>query len=122
MKKFEESINKVLTTKVNIYDNFVKDCVAQGKKPQEEKITEYYKKKRKEYDCLPEVIFLVNHYREVTTVNLKFDNIYNDTLSNDDYKFFKIAVLNLHWILSSLKNVKYNFISYPIEKSLSGRI
>ena len=121
VKKFEESINKVLTKKINIYDNFVKDCVAQGKKPQEEKITEYYKRKRKEYDCLPEVIFLVNHYREVTTVNLKFDNIYNDTLSNDDYKFFKIAVLNLHWILSSLKNVKYNFISYPIEKSLSGR-
>ena len=121
IKKFEESLNKVLTKKINIYDNFVKDCNAKGKKPQDEKITEYYKKKRKEYDCLPEVIFLVNQFRDITTVNLELDYIYNDTLPDDHYKYFKIAVLNLHWILTSLKNVKYNFNSYPIESLLSIR-
>ena len=121
MKKFEDSINKVLTKKINIYDDFVKYCAEKKIDISKEKITDYYKKKRKEYDCLPEVIFLVNQFREVKTINLEIDSIYNDELTNDDYKFFKLAILNFHWILNSLKTVKYNFNSYPIERLLSLR-
>ena len=100
MRKLEEAVSKVITQKINIYDNYVKWCNSNGKDPKKEKITEFYKERRKEYDCLPEVIFLVNHFYKITTVNLELDKIYNQELTDDEYKFFEIAILNLHWILT----------------------
>jgi hypothetical protein len=99
MNKLEESISKIREKKINIYDEFVKWCIKEKKDPKKEKITEYYKKRRKDYDCLPEVIFLVNHFSSITTVNLELDKIYNQEFSEEEYKYFEIGVLNIHWIL-----------------------
>ena len=86
MTKLEESIAKIIDKKINIYDEFVKWCIKENKDPKKEKITEYYKKRRKDYDCLPEVIFLVNHFSSITTVNLELDKIYNQEFSEEEYK------------------------------------
>ena len=121
MRKLEEAVSKVITQKINIYDNFVKWCTSNSKDPKNEKITDFYKERRKEYDCLPEVIFLVNHFYKITTVNLELDKIYNQELTDDEYKFFEIAILNLHWILNSLENVKFNLICRELHRSLFKR-
>ena len=121
MRKLEEAVSKVITKKINIYDNFVKWCVSKSKDPKKEKITEFYKERRKEYDCLPEIIFLVNHFYKITTVNLELDKIYNQELTDDEYKFFEIAILNLHWILNSLENIKFNLICRELHRALYKR-
>ena len=59
---------------------------------------------------LPELIFLVNHFSKITTVNIELDKIYNPENSDDEYKFFEIAVLNLHWILNSLENIDLSYV------------
>ena len=121
MAKLEEAVNKVLTQKINIYDDFIKYCAKNSKDPNKEKITEYYKERRKDYDVLPEIIFLVNHFRKITTVNIELDKIYSSDLTPEDFKFLEIAVLNLHWILNSLENVKLNLIFREIQFSLFRR-
>jgi outer membrane lipoprotein-sorting protein len=121
MTKLEEAINKVLTQKINIYNDFIKYCSSKHLDPNKEKITEYYKERRKEYILLPEIIFLINHFRTITTVNIELDKIYSDNLTEIDFKFLKLAVLNLHWILTSLVNVKFNLIFREIQFSLFKR-
>ena len=73
MGRLNEAIDRFSEKKINIYDEFVKWCVKERKDPKKEKITDYYKKRRKDYDCLPEVIFLINHFSSITTVNLELD-------------------------------------------------
>ena len=121
MKKLEETIDKVMKEKINIYDQFVKWCAEEKKDPKKEKLTEFLKKRRKDYDLLPELIFLVNHFSKITTVNIELDKIYNPECTDDDYKFFEIAVLNLHWILNSLENIKFNLICRQIQSLLFKR-
>jgi hypothetical protein len=121
MTKLEESIAKIIDKKINIYDEFVKWCIKENKDPKKEKITEYYKKRRKDYDCLPEVIFLVNHFSSITTVNLELDKIYNQEFSEEEYKYFEIGVLNIHWILRSLENIKFNLICREMQRTLFKR-
>ena len=121
MKKLEESVNKVIKDKINIYDDFIKWCVKEKKDQNKENITEFCKNKRKEYDCLPEVIFMVNKFSKIETVNLELDKICNPDLTDEEYKFFEIAVLNLNWILNSLKNIKFNLIYSKIQETLFNR-
>ena len=121
MRKLEEAINKVLKDKINIYDNFVNWCAKEKKDPKKEKMTEYYKKNRKDYDCLPEVIFMVNHFSKITTINLELDKIYNAELKEDEYKFLELGILNIHWILNSLENVKFNLICKQLQSLLFKR-
>ena len=117
MGKLIEAIDKFSEKKINIYDEFVKWCVKQGKDPKKEKITEYYKKRRKDYDCLPEVIFLINHFSSITTVNLELDKIYKEDLDEEDYKYYEIAILNIHWVLRALENIKINLSCREIQKN-----
>ena len=121
MKKLEEAIDKVMNQKINIYDQFVKWCAEEKKDPKNEKLTEFLKKRRKNYDLLPELIFLVNHFSKITTVNIELDKIYNPENSDDEYKFFEIAVLNLHWILNSLENINFNLICRQMQSLLFKR-
>ena len=121
MRKLEETKEKVIKDKINNYDEFIKWCAQEKKDPKEEKITEYLKKKRRNYDLLPEIIFLLNHFSKITIVNIELDKIYHPECSDDDYKFFEIAVLNLNWILISLENIKLNLNCRHIQSSLLKR-
>ena len=116
MGKLIESIDKFSRKKINIYDEFVKWCVKERKDPKKEKITEYYKKRRKDYDCLPEVIFLINHFGSITTVNLELDKIYREDLDEEDYKYYEIAILNIHWVLRNLEKIKINLSCRDIQQ------
>ena len=117
MGKLNEAIDKFSVKKINIYDEFVKWCVKERKDTKTEKMTEYYKKRRKDFDCLPEVIFLINHFSSITTVNLDLDKIYKDDLDEEDYKYYEIAILNIHWILRGLEKIKINLSCGEIQKN-----
>ena len=121
LAKLKDSISKVLTQKINIHDQFIKWCNTKGKDPQKEKITEYLKKRRKEYDCLPEIIFMVNHFNTIETINIELDKFLSPELTEEEYKYFEIGILNIHWILNSLKNIKFNFSSRQLETLLFNR-
>ena len=117
MGRLNEAIDRFIEKKINIYDEFVKWCVKERKDPKKEKITDYYKKRRKDYDCLPEVIFLINHFSSITTVNLELDKIYKEDLNEEDYKYYEIAILNIHWILRALEKIKINLSCSAIQKN-----
>ena len=117
MGRLNEAIDRFSEKKINIYDEFVKWCVKERKDPKKEKITEYNKKRRKDYDCLPEVIFLINHFSSITTVNLELDKIYKEDLNEEDYKYYEIAILNIHWILRALEKIKINLSCSSIQKN-----
>ena len=121
MTKLKETIKKVIEQKINIYDEFVKWCAQEKKDPKKEKMTEYYKKRRKDFECLPEIIFMVNHFNKIETVNIELDKLYNLDLEEDEYKYFEIAILNIHWILNSLKNIKLNLICRQLQSLLFKR-
>ena len=116
MAKLNEAINKFSVKKINIYDDFINWCAKERKDPKKEKITEYNKKRRKDYDCLPEIIFLINHFSSITTLNLELDKIYKEDLTEEEYKYYEIAILNLHWILRSLEKININLSCTDVQK------
>ena len=116
MAKLNEAINKFSGKNINIYGQFFNWCANEHKDPNKEKITEYNKKRRKDYDCLPEIIFLINHFSSITTLNLELDKIYKENLTEEEYKYYEIAILNLHWILRSLEKININLSCYDVQK------
>jgi hypothetical protein len=116
MAKLNEAINKFSGKNINIYGQFFNWCANEHKDPNKEKITEYNKKRRKDYDCLPEIIFLINHFSSITTLNLELDKIYKENLTEEEYKYYEIAILNLHWILRSLEKININLSCTDVQK------
>ena len=67
------------------------------------------------------MVMLLNVYQNITTIILEIDKLDYPELKSDNYIFFELSILNLHWILNSLTNIKFNFVSKELELSLLGR-
>lgn len=130
-KNFEKykikDFNTLMKKKENIFEKdiniFVKFVIWQSlqKNPAANKFLEFLKKERKCNDCPPEIIILLNNYIECSKITLDINKLYRDKLLDNDYKIFEIAILNLHWILISIKTIELKFFSQKLEKSFFGR-
>ena len=116
MKLVEDAIKNY----VNIFTDYLLDCSKKSKEPGEIKFFNFFETRKKKYGFPPEILIILNTYQNVQTIILEIDNLKEEgqNLSSEDFKFFELAILNFHWLLNSVKNIKFNFISKKLEKAL----
>ena len=117
IEKLKILLNKAIKEDKNIFTDYALYCTSKNKNSGEIEFKTFFKKRKKNYDLPPELLILLNTYQSVTTVVLEINKLDNPELKDEDYKFFKIAILNLHMILKFIKNIKFNFISRQLEQA-----
>ena len=118
MNRLIEIRKAILDNKIDVHKDFQKYC--KDNKVKEKKITYYWKSQRNKYIILPELIFLINRYSQVTEIELDF-NLFDETLNNDgtQTQLIELTILNIHWLFNSLKNFKINLINEKLEDLLN---
>ena len=119
-EKFEEAINKFRKSEENIFTDFMLWCVS-NQEPENIAFSLYRKKDKKKYIIPSELVMLLNVYQNITTIILEINKLDYQDIGEDDYTFFELSILNLYWVLNSLTNIKFNFISKELELSFRGR-
>ena len=121
LEKFEEILNEFKKTEVNIFKDYILWCQIRKKDPDESQISEYISKNKKKYAKLPpETIVLLNVYQNISKIILEIDKLDYPDLKGVNYIYFELAILNLHWILNSLTDIKFYFISKELQSSFLG--
>ena len=116
ISKLIEIRKKIIRDKIDILKDFQKYCKNNNKNPQNEMLTKYCKDNRTNYECLPELIFLINRYCNVNTILVDINSF--TILKEDELPYFEITILNIYWLLNSLNTIKFHFIPEEFEKSL----
>jgi hypothetical protein len=116
LNRLLEIRNNILYNHIDVQKDFLNYC---QKKNSEEKIkiTYYWKKNRNSYECLPELIFLINRYSQVSEIEIDID-LFDQNLSEETTKFIEITLLNIHLIFNSLESFKINFINEMLQQGL----
>ena len=114
--KLIEIRKKIIRDKTDILKDFQKYCKNNKKNPQNEMLTQFCKENRSHYDCLPELIFLINRYFNVNTILVDINSFTN--LKEEELPYFELTILNIYWLLNSLNTIKFHFIPEELEKSL----
>ena len=125
LEKFQEIVNNFKKTEKNIFTDYILWCQTQNLEPDQSKISLYidslYNNKIKnKYELPPETIILLNVYQNITKIILEIDKLDYPDLKGVNYTYFELSILNLHWILNSLTDIKFNFISKELESSFFG--
>ena len=112
---FLYSITKVINEKVNVKNEF--DDYFSGKKIKSDKLEhiKYFKKIRKKYVLLPEIIYLINLFIKVKKIIIDINiNIkeYNITL----LYYYILCLLNFPFIMKNIENIKFNFLNDELLK------
>ena len=115
IQRLIEIRNEINKKQINIYNNFKRYCKDYRKDPNKEKMTEYFKENKNEYSCSPELIFLINKFSSINTVEINLDKI--NILSQDDVPFIELTILNLY-ILMPLKTMKINTLNSQFQEYL----
>ncbi len=118
INKLIELRNAIIEKNIDVVKDFVKYC-NENKNLSDLKISYYWKSQRNKYICLPELIFLINRYSQVTEVEIDI-NLFN-SLQEDVTKaqIIELTILNITWILNSLKSFKINFINISLQEILN---
>ena len=118
INKLIELRNRIIKKNIDVVKDFVKYC-NENKNMSDPKISYYWKSQRNKYICLPELIFLINRYSQVTEVEIDI-NLFN-SLQEDVTKaqIIELTILNITWILNSLKSFKINFINISLQEILN---
>ena len=118
INKLIELRNTIIEKNIDVVKDFVKYC-NENKNMSDPKISYYWKSQRNQYICLPELIFLINRYSQVTEVEIDI-NLFN-SLKEDVSKtlIIELTILNITWILNSLKSFKINFINISLQEILN---
>jgi len=118
INKLIELRNRIIKKNIDVVKDFVKYC-NENKNMSDPKISYYWKSQRNQYICLPELIFLINRYSQVTEVEIDI-NLFN-SLKEDVSKtlIIELTILNITWILNSLKSFKINFINISLQEILN---
>ena len=116
IKQLIEIRKKIIKKNIVILKDFLNYCHNNKKNPQKEKLTTFCKKNKKKYDCIPEIIFLINNYADVKSVKIDI-NLFS-FLKPDELLYFEITILNIYWLLNSLNTIILHFIPEELEKSL----
>ena len=117
--------NKLLEIRKNIFSkniDVVKDFTKYSKETKDsdekiKKITYFWKKKRNSYECLPELIFLINRYSFVSEIEIDF-NLFDSSITEETTKFIELTLLNMYLIFNSLKNFKISLINESLQEDL----
>ena len=114
INKLIEIRKTILDKGIDVHKDFMKYC--KDNKVKDKKITYYWKSQRSKYILLPELIFLINRYSQVTEIELDF-NLFDETLNKDETQtqLIELTILNIHWLFNSLKNFKINLINEKFE-------
>ena len=116
IQRLIEIRKKIIRDKIDILKDFQKYCTNNGKSLKNEMLTKYCKENRANYECLPELIFLINRYCNVNTIQVDINSF--TILKEDELPYLEITILNIYWLLNSLKTIKFHFIPEEFEKSL----
>ena len=116
--------NLILRNKSNIdiYKDFLDYCNSKKLNINEEKKIEFCKKNRKKYENIPELVFIINRYVNVTSITLDIDSFFMANLKEEDFHLIELTILNIYWLLNSLANVKFNFISKFLQQLILTRM
>ena len=116
MKRLVEIRKNIISSKIDILKDFLKFCKEKKKYPQNEKLTSYTKDNRNKYEILPELIFLINRYSSVNTVQIELETFTH--IKEDEFLYVELTILNIYWLLNSLNTIQFNFISRDLEQAL----
>ena len=117
MIKLQELKNRINGNNVNVLTDYYSFLKEKKTTEKELKITHYWKKKRDKYECLPELIFLINEYSKITTVEVDL-NLQSLNYHEEDMQLFLITLLNINWFLNLLTDIKINLINMKLEDGL----
>ena len=119
-----KDINKLIELRKTIIEkgiDVVRDFSHYCKKNKDtdQKITSFWKNNKNNYDFVPELIFLINRYSNVTEVEIDF-NLFDESFNEDisQIQLIEITLLNINWLFNSLNSYKINFINESLQQSL----
>ena len=117
MNKLIELRKTIIEKGIDVQRDFAKYC--KENKVTDKKITYYWKSQRNKYICLPELIFLINIYSQVTEIEID-SNLFDESLNEDESQaqLIELTILNIYWLLNSLKSFKINLINEKLIESL----
>ena len=114
MNKLVELRKLIISNKRDILKDFENYC----NKNNTEKFTTFCKNNRTKYELLPELIFLINRFSLVTSVQIQLEKFTDNKLTADDFLYAKLTIINIYWLLNSLNMVKFNFSCHSMEQTL----
>ena len=84
------------------------------------KKTSIWKEIRKKYEISPELIFLINMFHRMNTldINIEFDG---EIFNEEAIKLYNITILNINYFLPKLEQVNLNLINNKLQFSLYKR-
>ena len=108
LNKLSKLIENAINEGKNVLTDFYQYCEEEGKDPSEIQKSYVWDIIRKNYEIPPEIIFLLNIFPEINT--LEFDlNLIGDNLKEEDFNLFTITILNIKYILPKLEMININF-------------
>ena len=108
LNKMSKHIENAISEGKNVLTDFYQYCEEKGEDPSEIKKSYVWDDIRKNYEIPPEIIFLLNIFPEINT--LEFDlNLIGDNLQEEDFNLFTITILNIKYILPKLETINLNF-------------
>ena len=119
-KMMQSIINTIINSKINVLNDFYRYCIDNNLIPDRDKKTECWKKNNEKYPLIPEMIFLINVFSNVSTIEIDM-NIQGNIMTEEEVQLFIITFFNLQYLFNQLDNIKINFINEKIQNILYGR-
>ena len=110
----KQYINKVIDNNINVIIDFYNYCTEKGHDPSEMKKGVVFHSIKKKYEVPPELIFLVNMFQGIDTLEFGIE-FQGETLNEVDINLFTITILNISYILPKLEHVNINFINNTLQ-------
>ena len=106
--KLRKNLDNLINNKIDVIRDLYDYCTENEMDVNEIKKIDYWEKNSKKYDIPPEMIFLMNIFQTIDT--LEFDiNYISDFINKEDFNLFTMTILNISYILPNLKNININF-------------
>ena len=124
MKGLIDLRKKILNSKdADIYTKFLNYCKKNNENPKNVKRVNFYKEYKNTYENIPELVFVLYRFSNVTTIRIELDSFCGKkNVKDDEFLLIALTILNIYWLFNSLKCIKLNFISKDIEDALYMRL
>jgi hypothetical protein len=120
LDKFEIFEKEYFISKVNVYKKYSKDqktiekgylqyCSEKIESPFDYDKLTYLEKKEKDYQFPGEFFFLMDCFQDITNLEIDMNMNFNDDEYDDNFYFFIIANLNIHYLIYNDQSFKINF-------------
>ena len=76
--------------------------------------TFFWKKNRNKYKVPPELIFLINRFIKITTIEIEID-FQGEMIEDEEFKLISIFLLNVNYVFINLDHFKINFINQKMQ-------